>query len=98
MGTSCTPSKSAELAPREAGAGPSHRSVGHEEPQGWGAPGQRAFWGGEGRDGEMGWQDAGTFQPTANSRQTACTLPRLISVSAAWALFAKESAPTGHAS
>lgn len=47
-GTGCTPSESAELAPRDAGAGASRRPVGHEEPQGWGAPGQRAG----GRSGE----------------------------------------------
>lgn len=41
-GAGCAPSKSVELAPGEAGAGAARRSVGREEPQGRGAPGQRA--------------------------------------------------------
>lgn len=97
-GAGCAPSKSVELAPGEAGAGAARRSVGREEPQGRGAPGQRAggaFWGGQGRDAEMGWRKAGAFQPAAGSRQTARTRPCRISGPAAWALFGWEPVSRG---
>lgn len=54
-----------------------------------GAEGRGAFWGAEGRDGEMGRQEAGAFQPTADPGQTACPLPCRISASAAWVLLGR---------